>query len=93
MYPVSEEYLAAIQDNARSYYFEGCITTKLGVKYPFANKDIVKGSGYITNQCCGSNEIEIGSVYAAELGITLYTNIDRYTLEGATITLSCFLVK
>lgn len=91
MYPVSEEYLAAIQDNARSYYFEGCITTKLGVKYPFANKDIVKGSGYITNQCCGSNEIEIGSVYAAELGITLYTNIDRYTLEGATITLSFFL--
>ena len=91
MYPVSEEYLAAIQDNARSYYFEGCITTKLGVKYPFANKDIVKGSGYITNQCCGSNEIEIGSVYAAELGITLYTSIDRYTLEGATITLSFFL--
>ena len=91
MYPVSEEYLAVIQDNARSYYFEGCITTKLGVKYPFANKDIVKGSGYITNQCCGSNEIEIGSVYAAELGITLYTSIDRYTLEGATITLSFFL--
>lgn len=91
MYPVSEEYLAAIQDNARSYYFEGCITTKLGVKYPFANKDIVKGSGYITNQCCGSNEIEIGSVYAAEFGITLYTSIDRYTLEGATITLSFFL--
>lgn len=91
MYPVSEEYLAAIQDNARSYYFEGCITTKLGVKYPFANKDIVKGSGYITNQCCGSNEIEIGSVYAAELGITLYASIDRYTLEGATITLSFFL--
>ena len=91
MYPVSEEYLAAIQDNARSYYFEGCITTKLGIKYPFSNKDIVKGSGYITNQCCGSNEIEIGSVYAAELGITLYTNIDRYTLEGATITLSFFL--
>ena len=91
MYTVSEEYLAAIQDNARSYYFEGCITTKLGVKYPFANKDIVKGSGYITNQCCGSNEIEIGSVYAAELGITLYTSIDRYTLEGAMITLSFFL--
>ena len=91
MYPVSEEYLAVIQDNARSYYFEGCITTKLGVKYPFANKDIVKGSGYITNQCCGSNEIEIGSVYAAELGITLYTSIDRYTLEGAMITLSFFL--
>ena len=30
-------------------------------------------------------------MYAAELGITLYTSIDRYTLEGATITLSFFL--
>jgi hypothetical protein len=91
MYPVSEEYLKAIQDNTRSFYFEGCITTKAGIKYPFANKDIVKGSGYITNQCCGSSEIEIGSVYAAELGITLYTDIDRYTLEDATVTLSFFL--
>ena len=91
MYPVSEEYLTAIQDNTRSYYFEGCITTKAGIQYPFTNKDIVKGSGYITNQCCGNNEIEIGSVYAAELGITLYTDVDRYTLEGATVTISFFL--
>ena len=91
MYPVSDEYLTAIQDNTRSYYFEGCITTKAGIQYPFTNKDIVKGSGYITNQCSGNNEIEIGSVYAAELGITLYTDVDRYTLEGATVTISFFL--
>lgn len=91
MYPVSEEYLSAIQDNTRSFYFEGCITTKLGIKYPFTNRDIVKGSGYITNQCCGSNEMEIGSVYAAELGISLYNSIDRYSLEGGSITLSFFL--
>lgn len=91
MYPVSEEYLLAIQDNTRSFYFEGCITTKLGIKYPFTNRDIVKGSGYITNQCCGSNEMEIGSVYAAELGISLYNSIDRYSLEGGSITLSFFL--
>lgn len=43
MYPVSDEYLTAIQDNTRSYYFEGCITTKAGIQYPFTNKDIVKG--------------------------------------------------
>ena len=51
MYPVSDEYLSAIQDNTRSFHFEGCITTKLGIKYPFTNADIVKGTGYITNQC------------------------------------------
>lgn len=91
MYPVSEKFRKAIQDSTRSFYFEGCITTKSGVRYPFRNDDIVKGSGYITNQCCGSNEIEIGAVYAAEMGITLYSEIDRYTLEGAVISISFFL--
>jgi hypothetical protein len=51
----------------------------------------VKGSGYVTRQCCGSNEIELGTVYAAELGITLLTDIDRYSLNGATIALSFHL--
>ena len=32
----------------------------------------MKGSGYITAQCCGSTELEIGTVYAAEMGITLF---------------------
>lgn len=91
MYAVSEQFKKAIQDNTRNYYWTGKIITKNKKEYPFVNKDIVKGSGYITNQCCGSNEIEIGSVYAAELGITLYSAIDRYTLEGGMILLSFWL--
>lgn len=47
----------------------------------------MKGSGYITGQCCGSTEIEIGTVYAAEMGITLFSEIDRYTLEDAKVEL------
>ena len=91
MYPVSDKYKAAIRDSTRKFYYNGKIVTKTGTEYPFENKDIVKGSAYVTNQCCGDSEIEIGSVYAAELGITLYSSIDRYTLEGAEITLSFFL--
>lgn len=91
MYPVSEDFKAAIQDSSRSFYYEGVIKTKSGIEYPFQNKDIVKGSGYITNQCCGDSEIEIGSVYAAELGMTLFSSIDRYTLEGAEVRVSFFL--
>lgn len=91
MYPVSDEYKAAIQDSTRKFYYSGKIVTVAGTEYTFENKDIVKGSAYITNQCCGDSEIELGSVYAAELGITLYSDIDRYTLEGATITISFFL--
>lgn len=92
MYPVSDKYKAAIRDSTRKFYYSGKIVTKSGTEYPFENKDIVKGSAYVTNQCCGDSEIEIGSVYAAELGITLYSSIDRYTLEGAKITLSFFLL-
>lgn len=91
MHAVSEQFKKAIQDNTRNYYWTGKITTKDEKEYPFANKDIVKGSGYISNQCSGSNEIEIGSVYSAELGITLYSEIDRYTLEGGIVTLSFWL--
>lgn len=87
MYPVSDAFLKAIQSNSRNYYWTGEITTKKGQKYQFENKDIVKGSGYITRQCCGNTEIELGTVYAAEMGISLFTDIDRYSLEGGTVTL------
>jgi hypothetical protein len=91
MYVVSDAYKKAIQDNTRSYYWTGKITLADGTGYPFENEDIVQGSGYVTRQCCGSNEIELGTVYAAELGITLLTDIDRYSLNGATIALSFHL--
>lgn len=87
MYPVSEAFLQAVQENTRSIYWTGRITTKTGAVYELGNEDIVKGSGYITSQCCGSTEIEIGTVYAAEMGITLFSEIDRYTLEDAKVEL------
>ena len=91
MYPVSEAFLRAVQENTRNYRWTGQITTKGGAVYPFVYEDIVKGSGYITAQCCGSAEIELGTVYAAEMGITLFSQIDRYTLEGAEVRLSYHL--
>ena len=87
MYPVSEAFLRAVQENTRRYYWTGKITTKAGVVHEFSEKDIVKSSGYISSQCCGSTEIELGTVYAAEMGITLFSEIDRYTLEDALVEL------
>ena len=87
MYPVSEAFLQAVQENTRRYYWTGKITTTKGVVYEFGADDIVKGSGYISSQCCGSAEIELGTVYAAEMGITLFSDIDRYTLEDALVEL------
>lgn len=87
MYPVSAAFLEAVKQNTRRYYWTGKITTKAGVAYEFGQQDIVKGSGYISAQCCGSTEIELGTVYAAEMGISLFSQIDRYTLEDAKIEL------
>lgn len=85
MYPVSDDFLQAIDSNTRSYYWTGSIVTKNHVTYEFDNNNIVKGSGYITRQCCSSSEIELGTVYASELGITLLNDVDRYTLDGAEV--------
>lgn len=87
MYPVSDAFMRAIKSNTRKYYWTGTITTSDKKTYEFGNEDIVKGSGYISRQCCGNSEIELGSVYAAELAISLFCDIDRYTLDEAEIKL------
>ena len=58
MYPVSEAFLQAVQENTRQYYWAGEMTTTKGVVYEFGPEDIVKGSGYISSQCCNGTEIE-----------------------------------
>ena len=92
MYQVTDAFLDAVKANTRKYYWTGQITTTDGAVYDFTQEDIVKGSGYITSQCCGSSEIELGSVYAAEMGISLFSDIDRYTLPDAVVTLSYHLM-
>ena len=87
MYPVSNAFLTAVKANNRKYYWTGRITTTAGTVYNFDQEDMVKGSGYITSQCCGSTEIELGTVYAAEMGISLFSEINRYTLEDAIVEL------
>ena len=91
MYAVSEEYKKMIKKPSRYFYWSGKIFTKDKKEYVFENKDIVKGFGYVTRQCSGSSEIELGTVYSAELGISLFSDIDRYTLEDACITLDFHL--
>ena len=85
MYPVSNAFLTAVKDKTRKYYWTGRITTAAGTVYNFTQEDIVKGSGSITSQCCGNAEIELGTVYASELDISLFSTIDRYTLEDAIV--------
>ena len=39
MYPVSEAFLRAVQENTRNYRWTGQITTKGGAVYPFVYED------------------------------------------------------
>lgn len=87
MYSVSNAFLTAVKKNTRSFYWTGRITTTGGTVYDFTQEDIVKGSGSISSQCCGNTEIELGTVYSSELNITLYSVVDRYTLEDAIVEL------
>ena len=88
MYEVSQEYKDAIRKQTRKFEWYGTITAKNGRVYHFTNKDIVKGSGTLTRSCAGSTALELGSVYAAELDISLYLDVDRYSLYDAEIDLS-----
>lgn len=92
MYPVSDAFLQAVQENTRTYYWTGRITTIAGIVYEFGYTDIVKGSGYISRQCCGSTEIELGTVYSAELGITLFTRLTviRWKMQKWSCPTTCF---
>lgn len=87
MYEVSEQYKAAIRGRSRKYQWYGTITTTAGKVYHFTNKDIVKGSGTLTRSCSGSTSLELGSVYAAELDISLFLDVDRYSMYDAVIDL------
>ena len=57
MYPVSEAFLQAVQENTRRYYWTGRITTTKGASYEFGADDIVKGSGYISSQSWKIDEL------------------------------------
>ena len=87
MYPVSNAFLNAVKANTRKYYWTGRITTTAGMVYEFDQDDMVKGSGYITSQCCGSTEIELGTVYAAEMDLAVvnYVPFDSDTIGNPAL--------
>lgn len=82
MYAVSNAYKEAMKKPVQRSKVEG----KIG-SVPFSDVNILSGSFSITNQCSGSDQVEIGTVYTGELDITLLPNtrLTRGTLQGAVI--------
>jgi len=89
MYPVSEAYKNAIAQNERNVRIAGTITLKDNSVIQIDDKDILQGSLYFTEQCVSGEDMEIGNVYASEMGLTLTSPPENpYSLDGARIILN-----
>ena len=91
MYNVSEGYKEAIKAPSRICSVKGVIKTTGGASIEITDKDISGGTFYINNQCVSESDFAFGAVFVGELGISLITEIDRYSFYGAEIKLSYFL--
>lgn len=84
MYPVSEAYKAAMHGKVQRFTVRGSVG-----EVNFDDANILSGSLSITNQCSGSENIEIGQVYIGELNCTFIgLNLDRYSWYQKEIRLS-----
>ena len=85
MYAVSEEYREAMHSKVQTFRLTGTAGNK-----PFTEANILKGSFSITNQCSGSDAVEIGQVYIGELNATFMNmGITRYQWQALEITPLC----
>lgn len=89
MYPVSDAYRNAISQNERNVRIAGTITLKDNSVIQIDDEDILQGSLYFTEQCVSGEDIEVGNVYASELGFTLTAPpANPYILDGARVVIN-----
>ena len=91
MYNVSENFKRAIKSQNRKSSIYGTLTTSSGTEYLLNDGNIIKDSLYITNQIVNNSKLCFGAVYAGECGLVINSDIDRYSLFGATIELNFLL--
>ena len=84
MYPVSDSYKAAMHNHVQNFKIRGSVGN-----VAFTDDNILAGSLSISNQCSGSENIDIGQVYVGELNCTfLNLAIDRNSWYGQEITIN-----
>lgn len=82
MYPVSDAYKTAMKAVEQEHKIYGTIG---GIN--FEERNILRGSLTITNQCSDNEEIKIGQVYIGELKATfIEVPLPRYYWKGLDIT-------
>lgn len=86
MYQTSNEYKRLIDNDGRVTGIVGTLTLKNGEAILFDNDSIAKAPE-INNQCSGDSELILGQAYQGQLKLSLYSDTDRYSVYGATISL------
>lgn len=86
-FETSDLYKEAINKLSKTTFISGTLETESGTVVEINNETIDQGSFYVTNQCVNSDAFTYGSVFTAEAGITLRTEVDRYSLYNAKIKL------
>ena len=84
-FETSPLYKEAIEKESRTTFIDGELISPSGAVIPLNNESLEPGGFYITNQCASNDSLEFGSIFSAEMGITLKTEIDRYTLYDSKI--------
>ena len=86
MYNVSDAYKVAMKRPVQQGRVRGTLQSGLSL-YDFDENNIGKGTFSLANQCSGNDNVEIGTVYAAELSMTLIgMDIERYSLQKSVLT-------
>lgn len=91
MYSTSEAYKRALLSRQLKNRVQGTITFENGETATFSDANIVPGSLSINNRATNSNQFSLGSVYVGELKVSLLSDIDRYSLKNAKVSVSYFL--
>lgn len=81
-------YKTAIADNVRQSRITGTLTLLDNTVYQVTDSIIKQGSLYIDEQCVSGEDLQIGNVYAAEMGISLQlAGISDAAVNGAVLDL------
>ena len=85
MYNTSAAYREAIKKQVQEHRLHGQVIIGEDA-FDFNQDNVLKKSFSLANQCSGNDMVTIGSVYTAELTVTLMgLDLQRYTLKDAQI--------
>lgn len=83
---VSDYYKSAIKKDVRTVRMVCKIDCSDKTTYKITDKDILRGSLYVNSRCVSKDDIELGCLYASELGLSIKYKDNPYIYKDATIS-------